>query len=178
MPENRRHTRTRRTATSPMNELDKSEASFQGKLLHAASCNGWRVDVGHLSKHTRHPEFCAQLEQAAPNKRLRTILEWLWDRKDYVFTFGYHTHDSRKSQRGFPDVTLVHPTRGVVLFAELKKAGRYPTMEQRLWLAALRMVEKRAPDVVKVFLWDPRDWPEIVEVLGGIDPYGTPTPTT
>ncbi len=170
---NRRHTKTRRTAKSPLEEMhEKNEASFQQKLLYTARCNGWRIDLGHLSKFGRDPDFYAELERIAPKGRVRTFLEFLWEKKDYVFSFGYHTHDSRRSQRGFPDVVLVHPIRGIVIFAELKKKGGYPSTEQRLWLAALRMVEKRAPDVIGVYLWDPRAWPEIVEVLGGIDPYG------
>ncbi len=173
MLKNRRHaTRTRRTAKSPLDEMhEKNEASFQQKLLHTARCNGWRIDVGHLSKHSRDPAFYAELERIAPKGRVRTFLEFLWGRKGYIFSFGYHTHDARRSQKGFPDVVLVHPIKGQVLFAELKSKGGYPSTEQRLWLAALRMVERKAPDVVRVFLWNPTDWPEVIEALGGIDPY-------
>ena len=69
----------------------------------------------------------------------------------------YHTHDSRRSQPGFPDLTMVR--HGRLIFAELKKDGAYPTPEQRRWLHEL----KRASQ--KVYLWRPSDWREIEEVL-------------
>lgn len=83
---------------------------------------------------------------------------------DKPFTLVYHTHDSRRSAPGFPDLVLVHPEHGRVVFAELKAEGRYPIPEQRKWLSAL----KRCPGV-EVFLWRPRDWESIVETLGGRD---------
>ena len=33
---------------------------------------------------------------------------------------AYHTHDSRRSQPGFPDIVLVNPERRHTLFVELK----------------------------------------------------------
>jgi hypothetical protein len=50
---------------------------------------------------------------------------------------SYHTHDSRRSAAGFPDLTVVHEGTGGLLFAELKRDGQLPTPEQRRWLAAL-----------------------------------------
>ncbi len=70
----------------------------------------------------------------------------------------YHTHDSRKSAPGFPDLVLVRSP--VVLFAELKTEGGEATPEQRVWLAALR-----ACPGVAARLWRPGDWPEIERVL-------------
>lgn len=50
----------------------------------------------------------------------------------------YHTHDSRRSQPGFPDLVLVHPDHGI-LFRELKRERNSPTTEaQRDWLYALQ----------------------------------------
>ncbi|MFE6228925.1 VRR-NUC domain-containing protein [Cellulosimicrobium sp. NPDC057862] len=63
----------------------------------------------------------------------------------------YHTHDSRKSERGWPDLVLVHPTRGRLLYRELKQQKRYPTPEQRKWLAAL------AATGADVGVWRPLD---------------------
>lgn len=163
--------RYRRTATSPMNETDKSEASFACKLRHTAKLNGWRIDVGDLSKTNRDPRFFGHLEDIAPKGKVRRFLEFLWDRRDTMFTFGYHTHDSRNSQMGFFDETFIHPRRGLLLFVETKKVGSYPTVEQRLWYAAAKCVEDNANGAVLVKIWRPTDWPEIIEVLGGIDPY-------
>jgi len=70
----------------------------------------------------------------------------------------YHTHDSRRSQAGFPDLVLVRPP--AVLFAELKSEGGGLRPEQRGWLRALE-----ACPGVAVRLWMPGDWPEVEEVL-------------
>jgi hypothetical protein len=47
----------------------------------------------------------------------------------------YHTHDSRRSHSGFPDLVCVGP--GGVLFRELKREGKKPTPAQAQWLTAL-----------------------------------------
>ena len=177
---NRRHkptTSTRRKApvSSPADDPNKSEASFQAQLLHTARCNGWRIDVSDLSKYERDPRFFGHLEAIAPKGRVRSFLEYLWDRKDCIFTFGYHTHDSRRSQAGYFDVTLIHPRRRRLILAELKRDGEYPTIPQRLWYAAAKCLEDAAPGVVLVRIWRPKDWPEIVRELGGVDPYGSRT---
>ena len=63
---------------------------------------------------------------------------------------GYHTWDSRRSQPGFPDLTLVKGSR--LIFAELKSAKGKPSPEQKEWLAALRGTS------AEVYLWRPCDW--------------------
>lgn len=64
---------------------------------------------------------------------------------------GYHTHDSRKSAAGFPDLVLVRRER--MLFVELKKETEKPRKEQVVWLDALRRVPS-----VEVYIWKPSDW--------------------
>lgn len=49
----------------------------------------------------------------------------------------YHTHDSRHSAKGFPDLTMVHPRSGALLFAELKSSTGKVTPAQDEWLRAL-----------------------------------------
>jgi hypothetical protein len=75
---------------------------------------------------------------------------------------GYHTHDSRNSAKGFPDLVLVR--RGRLVFAELKALTGRVKPEQQEWLEALGHVAGENT-VVEVHLWRPSDWDEIVTVL-------------
>jgi hypothetical protein len=70
----------------------------------------------------------------------------------------YHTHDSRRSQAGWPDLALLRGNR--LICAELKSAKGRLTLEQKVWLEALGNVPG-----VEVYCWRPDDWEEIVEVL-------------
>ena len=70
----------------------------------------------------------------------------------------YHTHDSRRSEPGFPDIVMVRGSR--LVFAELKTARGRVTPDQRAWLDALHGVG--APEV---HLWRPDDWPQVLDVL-------------
>jgi len=79
----------------------------------------------------------------------------------------YHTHDSRHSAAGFPDLVLVRAGR--LVFAELKRnarteraQARQVTADQAAWLAALGDVKA---DAVEVYVWRPVDWPSVVQVL-------------
>jgi hypothetical protein len=70
----------------------------------------------------------------------------------------YWTHDSRRSPKGYPDLTLV---RDRVVWAELKTGRGRPTVEQLGWLASIRAAGGEA------YLWRPECWPEIEQVLTG-----------
>ena len=74
------------------------------------------------------------------------------------WTLIYHTHDSRRSPAGFPDLVLVRPPR--ILFVELKTDKGRVSPAQRLWLYTLA----KCPGV-EVYLWRPRDWDSIVAIL-------------
>lgn len=63
----------------------------------------------------------------------------------------YHTHDSRRSEPGFPDLVLVHPRTGDLVMAELKSGNGRLTHAQREWTAAL------AAAGLSVFIWRPAD---------------------
>lgn len=71
----------------------------------------------------------------------------------------YHTHDSRRSESGFPDLVLVRPRDGRLLCAELKVGKNRPTGPQRLWLDALNAAG------VTAVVWRASDWAQIVEEL-------------
>jgi hypothetical protein len=62
----------------------------------------------------------------------------------------YHTHDSRRSQAGFPDLVMVRD--GELIFAELKSEKGKLSPAQREWLRELDMTS------VAVYIWRPVDW--------------------
>ena len=70
----------------------------------------------------------------------------------------YHTHDSRRSVAGFPDLVLLR--QGVLIVAELKVGKNQPTAEQAEWLRSFHAVGGR------VFVWYPEHWTEIERELG------------
>jgi len=70
----------------------------------------------------------------------------------------YHTHDSRRSAPGFPDLVLVRPPR--LIFAEIKSAKGRVRPDQHIWLDTLSEVTN-----LEVFLWRPADWDAIQAVL-------------
>lgn len=65
---------------------------------------------------------------------------------------SYHTHDSRRSAPGFPDLVLVHPKQRRVVWRELKSETGTPTPEQKVWISTLLLVGE------DVDIWRPRDW--------------------
>jgi hypothetical protein len=69
----------------------------------------------------------------------------------------YHTHDSRRSEAGFPDIVCVRRDR--VVFIELKKEKGRLSEEQERWLSALGLAG------AAVHCWRPSDWPTIEETL-------------
>lgn len=68
----------------------------------------------------------------------------------------YHTHDSRRSEPGFPDLVLVR--RGRLIFAELKREEGRTSPEQKAWLEKLADVERYSQGNVRVYTWRPSDW--------------------
>jgi hypothetical protein len=93
-------------------------------------------------------DYLADVAARMPEAELQTkVLRLATD----LGFLAYHTHDSRRSQRGWPDLVLAHPGRGRLLFRELKQQGKYPTPEQRRWLTTL---EATGADVG---VWRPMD---------------------
>lgn len=161
-----------------------SEASFQYDVVTAATMNGWRIDLSHSTiddikrpreapmrpYDLRTARVAGHLKRCFPRAGLKKVTEFLLARKRNIFTLCYHTHDSRNSQKGFPDLVLVHPERRRVIFSELKDDKSYPSTEQRLWAAGLMCVSEEYPDAVTYRLWKPKMYAQIIEELGGIDP--------
>lgn len=73
----------------------------------------------------------------------------------------YHAHDSRRSDKGFPDVLAGHddqPERLIVM--ELKAEDGEPTIPQ------MQMLDRfAAMNFPEVYLFQPHHWDNIVEVL-------------
>lgn len=65
---------------------------------------------------------------------------------------SYHTHDSRRSDPGFPDLVLVHASRRLLLFRELKTQTGRIRPDQVTFLADL------AATGADVAIWRPLDW--------------------
>lgn len=63
---------------------------------------------------------------------------------------SYHTHDSRRSQPGFPDLVLVRGHR--VLWRELKTQTGRLRPDQTRWITALELAGQDAA------VWRPIDW--------------------
>jgi hypothetical protein len=77
----------------------------------------------------------------------------------------YHTHDSRRSDPGWPDLVLARkiPAAKLILadlvFAELKTETGKVTPAQADWLEMLRLAGQR------VYIWRPSDLERIAEIL-------------
>ncbi len=51
---------------------------------------------------------------------------------------AYHTHDSRRSSEGFPDLFMIHPKKHRVVILETKAMKTKTTAKQRAWIVALQ----------------------------------------
>jgi protein-disulfide isomerase-like protein with CxxC motif len=70
----------------------------------------------------------------------------------------YHTHDSRRSAAGFPDLVLAR--NGQMVFAEVKAEKGRVSDAQEEWLAALRHNPYH-----QVYVWRPSDLADIEKLL-------------
>jgi hypothetical protein len=101
-----------------------------------------------VSRAVTHPAL--DLSEKEWQQQLVALARTLgWDRV-------YHTHDSRRSAGGFPDLVLV---RDRVIFAELKRETTKQSMEQEGWLDALAKAGS------EVYVWRPSDLDEAARVL-------------
>lgn len=75
----------------------------------------------------------------------------------------YHTFDSRKSEPGYPDLHLVHPSKRVSMLVELKRENGKLSKPQEAWIADLTAAG------VDVRVWRPSDLDTIPGILNGRD---------
>ena len=82
----------------------------------------------------------------------KELQAWVLEAAITTGWLGYHTHDSRRSESGFPDLVLA---RERTMFRELKisSAPSVVTAEQRVWLHRLRAAGQDAD------VWTLADWP-------------------
>ena len=83
---------------------------------------------------------------------------------------GYRTAGSGSMGAGWPDLVLVRVRDRRLIFAELKRDGGSLSGDQKRVLAVLAALDKPASTFggatsVEVYVWRPRDLPEIAEIL-------------
>ena len=86
---------------------------------------------------------------------------------DLARTLGYrayHTHDSRKSEPGFPDLVLARAADNRLIYAEVKTETGRTTPDQEWWLQFL------AARGEETYLWRPSMKEQIVNLLAHRDP--------
>lgn len=93
------------------------------------------------------PEMARGMSEATLQRNILSLatvsLDWL----------AYHTHDSRRSQPGFPDLVLVSNTQKRLIFAELKTERGRQSIEQKQWERHLREAGHG-----EYYLWRPTHW--------------------
>lgn len=78
-------------------------------------------------------EYRLTIARNMAERTLQGRVEMLAKELGWLF---YHTHDSRRSQAGFPDIVLAHPETGRLVVRELKTMKGTTSTEQDQWLAA------------------------------------------
>jgi hypothetical protein len=93
-----------------------------------------------------------------------TEAQFLQQVRDLALLTGwtvYHTHDSRRSDAGFPDIVAVNPRQARTIFAELKTQTGRLSDAQKAWLASLAEAGQETA------LWRPADLDDIKQILLG-----------
>ena len=88
--------------------------------------------------------------------------QWVSDHASVKGWLVYHTHDSRRSAKGFPD--LVMARKGKVIFAELKRGGKKPTKAQWEWLNTISEGDVPTP-YLEAYFWTPYNKEDIRRIL-------------
>lgn len=122
---------------------------------NTAATGAASLSVASTARKTVSPR-----KRSTPTKPKQSEAGFLTTIRAMAKGFGwatYHTHDSRRSEAGFPDLVMTRRPR--VIFAELKKDGKKPTAAQQAWLTELKACGQES------YCWTPADLEEIVRVL-------------
>lgn len=111
------------------------------------------VKEGRAEEKGRKREPSPPVDESAEEKEFQAAVV---KRAKELGWRGYHTFDSRKSEKGFLDWVGV---RERVVWMELKSANGKPTAEQLCWMEALQAAGQ------EVYLFRPADWPKLEGVL-------------
>lgn len=87
-------------------------------------------------------------------QQVRTVAKY------YGWDMNYHTHDSRRSDAGWPDEVFAKPKIGRCVFVELKSDTGRLRPQQEMWLNALDAAG------LETGLWRPSDMETVRAVLG------------
>lgn len=115
----------------------------------------FRRGPGPLDPAKKLADARAVLDKAVPEA---TFQQQVIDLAKTYRWLVYHTHDSRFSERGFPDLVCVKG--GVMLGIELKKEGAVPTPAQDRWLDELGAVPG-----VRTMVARPSDFEALKDIL-------------
>jgi len=114
--------------------------------------------MSYMADKRQHP---SNYPRTNPVSGIVTEASWQQTVKEAAEMFGwwvYHTHDSRHSQPGFPDLVLIKPPR--VMFIELKRETGQLTIEQRYVMDMLGECSE-----IETHIARPSNWSQVVEWL-------------
>jgi hypothetical protein len=120
----------------------------EADVIAYAQRHGLALDPALTVRAPDLPDDTPEGSLLARVRRLATDNGWL----------TFHTHDSRRSEYGFPDLVCTDGT--AVLMYELKTNSGKLTPEQQRWLSLLEHTGK-----VECGMWRPRDFPAIAARL-------------
>ena len=122
-----------------MTTTEKEEATTFARDIQQGQCLVTTYHAAHLSEQ----DFMQQIIDLAH------LYHWL----------VYHTHDSRRSAPGYPDLAFCHPVHHQYFLAELKSATGRLSPAQQSWIDALQRAG------IEVHVWRPSDFNAIVARL-------------
>lgn len=94
-------------------------------------------------------EFHKQQVRAISEREFQAMVVQAAQSMGWVY---YHTHDSRRSPAGFPDLVLVHPVKKRILYRELKAEKGKVSNAQKIW------IDNLVATGADVAVWRPSDW--------------------